>query len=345
MNFRSVLLVTVPLAAVALFSSSAQALDQSKHRALSRDACAKVGLPWDFCERVGTEAYNVDHFEWFDMAAHAQVDVEQGQTKCEAANLAAARVRSIGASLGDAIAAVAADDDDVDGTKTATLLGRALHTIQDNCAHRGVSNPHHAWLSLSDSCEGTKSSPDARPEALECATRETAEIVAAFASALDDADVDFDVLDDGVSEGKGKWPLRGDICEFLQSGNSWDGVDDHWNSAVAVSALRDQFAAALAGTAVSEDVCAGNPNALSATPDASIDTSMGQEFCLKIDLFCIGKDDAPDEAPPWQDPAEAAADNEGTPPEQGCTVGGQTPPLTWSGLFVLALVARRRRAA
>lgn len=331
------------MAAAVLLPSSAHALDQSKHRKLARDTCAEVGLPWEFCERVGTEAYNVDHFEWFDMAAHAQVDVEQGQTQCEAANLAAARVRTIGAELRDAIDLVAADEDAVDGTAIATLLGRALHTVQDNCAHRGVSNPHHAWLSLSDTCEGTKSSPDAQPEALECASRETVEIIDAFASALDDAGIDFDVLDDGVDDGSGKWPLRGDVCDFLASGNDWDGVDDHWNNGVAVPALREQFSAALVGTAVSEDVCGGDPNALSAPPEAPIDTSAGQEFCLKIDVFCLGKDDAPDEAPPWEDPAEAAADNEGTPPEQGCSVGG-SPTVTWSGLWVVGMVARRRRA-
>lgn len=344
MTRPALLLVAVPFALLALAPLTASALEQPKHRALSRDACAAAGLPWDFCERVGTEAYNVDSYEWNDLSAHAQIDVGKGQTQCDGANAAAGRVRTIGGDLRNGIRAFAAGEKWATGTWLATQLGRALHTIQDNCAHRGVSNPHHAWLSLSDSCKGTKSSPDTRPEAVECAQRETADIVDAFAVAVSDVGVDLEDLDDGVSDGWGHWPTRGEVCEFLASGNGWNGVDDHWDNGVAVPALRDHFAAGVFGASISTDVCNGDPNALAAPADPAINTSQGQTFCFKISAYCVGKIDGVDEAPPWEDPEQAAIDNEGTPPDQACSVGQTRPPAAWSLLLLVAGIVRRRRS-
>lgn len=337
------LVLLAPAVAAALWPLSAEALDQSKHRAISRDTCAQAGMPWEFCERVGTEAYNVDHYEWEDMSAHAQVDVSTGQTACEAANLAAGRVNGLADDLRLDLAAFAKGSKTVDATVIATALGRALHTVQDNCAHRGVSNPHHAWLSLSDSCEGTKSSPDTRPEALTCAQQETEEVIDAFVSAVDDANIDPDDLDDGVDEGWGHWPTRGEVCEFLKSGNEWDGIDKHWNSGIVVSALREQFTAGIGGKAVGSDICAGNPKALDAKPGPAINTSQGQELCFTLNLFCVGKDDSPDQAPPWVDADEAAADNEGTPPEQACAVDPRGGDTAFGSLACVVVLAWRRR--
>lgn len=339
------LVLVAPALAAVLWPMSAAALDQSKHRAISRDTCANAGMPWEFCERVGTESYNVDHYEWNDMSAHAQVDLAQGQTSCEAANLAAGRVNNLAEDVRRDLAAFAKGDKKVDATVIATALGRALHTVQDNCAHRGVSNPHHAWLSLSDSCEGTKSSPDARPEAITCAQQETEAVIDAFVVAVDDAGIDPDDLDDGVDEGWGHWPTRTEVCEFLKSANEWDGNDVHWNSGIVVASLRDQFTAGIEGKTVGSDICAGNPAALNDKPGPKVDTSQGKSLCFKLNLFCVGKDDSPDEAPPWVDEAEAAADNEGTPPEQACAVdpdGGDTAFGSLAAVVVLAWRRRRR---
>lgn len=337
------LVLLAPAALAVLWPMSAAALDQSKHRAISRDTCAQAAMPWEFCERVGTEAYNVDHFEWSDMSAHAQIDSGAGQTACEAANLAADRVNNLADEVRRDLQAFAKGDKNIDATDIATALGRALHTVQDNCAHRGVSNPHHAWLSLSDTCEGTKSSPDTRPEAITCATRETAAVIDAFVIAVDDAGIDPDDLDDGIDEGSGHWPSRGEVCEFLNSGNEWNGIDDHWNSAIVVAALRDQFSAGIAGAAASADICGGDPEALATTPDPAINTSGGQELCFKLDVFCVGKDDSPDEAPPWVDEQEAAADNEGTPPEQACAVDPAGGDAGFGTLACVVVLAWRRR--
>ena len=65
--------------------------------------------------------------------------------------------------------------------------------------------------------------------------------------AVDDAGIDRDDLD----EGSGRWPTRGEVCEFLHSSTEWNGIDDHWSAEVVVAALRDQFTSCIAGAASS----------------------------------------------------------------------------------------------
>src|SRR5690349_6867554 len=84
---------------VLLFAFDASALEQKKHRVISRDTCEQAGLPEEFCEKVGVEAYNTDANEWWDMAAHAQID--DGQTACQAADLALDRERTLGGQIHD----------------------------------------------------------------------------------------------------------------------------------------------------------------------------------------------------------------------------------------------------
>lgn len=335
----------LPFAALLSFPALSHALDQSKHRAVTRDACAEADLPWDFCERVGIEAYNVDHFEWHDMAAHAQVDVDAGQTQCDGANAAAQRVAMLGVELSGNITAFSKQQLGISSQTLATSLGRALHTIQDNCAHRGVSNPHHAWLSHDDTCLGTSSSPDARPEALTCAQTETAAVIETFVAALEAAGVQPHWLDDQGEMPREitRFPARGDVCEFLGSGGQWNGIDDHWNDAIVVPALRQSFGGGLGSMASASDVCHGDPLALAVTPDPAIDTSKGQAQCGKVSAYCFGKDDSPDDLPPWQDPAQADGDNAGSPPEQGCSVAAEPGPAPLGWLLLLPLVLRRRR--
>lgn len=340
---------TVPaafaFAAAILASSSAFALEQAKHRAISRDACSAVGLPEDFCERVGVEAYDVDAYEWNDLSAHAQVDVELGQTACEAANLAADRVHGLAQDLRDGLFARARGEAWADGSFLATQLGRALHTVQDDCAHEGLINPHHAWLSLSDSCSGTSVSPDVQPEALACARRESAAVLAAFRATVDEAGIDPGSLDDDTARGWTHWPARGDVCAFLAGANDWDGNDTRWNAAVVVPALRAQFTAGVGGWAATGDVCGGDPDALAPRAiAAAVDTSRGQSRCLKIKLYCLGKADAADEAPPWVDPADEAAAAVPAPTSGGCATAGGDASAVGLVLIGLALGAMRRRA-
>src|SRR5262245_46459410 len=78
MGRRSVAVIVTIVTAPA----TAFALDQSVHQTISHDACTAAGLPQDFCERVGTEAYNVDSYEWSRPEAHAQIGAGAIGTAC-----------------------------------------------------------------------------------------------------------------------------------------------------------------------------------------------------------------------------------------------------------------------
>lgn len=333
-------------------SSSAFALEQSSHREISRDACAAAGLPTNFCDRVGTEAYNVDAYEWGDLAAHAQVDVALGQTPCAAANLVAQRVYGLGHELHAGLVARARREAGADGEHLATALGRALHTVQDNCTHRGVSNPQHAWYSLSDACSDTRLSPDFDEDALTCARAQTVEVMATFVAALESAGLSPNILDDGVDIGITRFPARTDVCDYLKSGNSWNGVDAHWENGVVVPAVLDQFEAGMVGGDAPVDVCQGDPDALADTTTsvASIDTSGGQILCFKVALYCLGKaDGAVDEAPPWAVDEGPAVLERGASRSDGCAVaaGARTtsgPSVSLALAFGLATLLSARRS-
>src|SRR5439155_6515584 len=79
--------------------TSAFALDQAVHQSISHDACVAAQLPQDFCERVGTEAYNVDSYEWSTPAAHAQIADDAIASPCTAANLVLERERTLGSDI------------------------------------------------------------------------------------------------------------------------------------------------------------------------------------------------------------------------------------------------------
>src|SRR3569623_1408635 len=66
----------------------------------------------------------------------------------------------------------------------ASSIGRALHTVQDDCAHHGMPNPQHAWFSLADYCEGTATNPDVQDSAISCARAETAAVMKVAADAI-----------------------------------------------------------------------------------------------------------------------------------------------------------------
>jgi hypothetical protein len=284
-----------------LTASRAQALEQSKHRDISENACKAAGLSANFCGRVGDAAYNVDWAEWDTLAAHAQP--EAGQSLCDAAGAAAARLSSLGGEISAALELPASAER---ANTLADAMGRALHTLQDNCAHEGVSNVQHAWYSLSDSCDGTKLSPDVQPQATQCANLETELVMDEFANALYYAGVTNSELTQ-ADEVSTHWPPRGGVCEFLKGADDWDGVDVRWDDSLVTPALRESFLSGIYGTATTPDFCAVSgleiPN-----PKPTANTSGGADWCVKLNLYCIGKGDAPDEAPPWvaaADPAPA----------------------------------------
>ncbi len=319
-------------AALTMASSSAWALDQSEHQEMTRTACSSAGLPSRFCARVASEAYNVDHYEWDLMAAHGQP--EPGQSLCDAANATAGRVFELADGLAHWL------QQPPTGERTVGLaaqLGRVLHTVQDNCAHAGISNAHHAWLSLEDTCEGTNASPDHQPEAEACALEATDAILKAFVAQL--AQAGGSAAIDNVEATTTRYPSRDGVCEFLQGAHDWDGIDRRWNNGWVTTSLQEHFVAGITGGRTLRPACSGAGSELFRAPGAPVDVSAGPTSCTRIEAFCVGKSDLGDEAPPWDDGTHADAMD-----STGCSATGNGRAS--SLLLVLPLLAyglRRRQ--
>ncbi len=327
----------LPLVVVIATGGSAHALKQSAHRSISELACEDAGLPDSFCDRVGVAAYNVDRYEWSTPAAHAQM--ADGQSACDGANATLARVQSLGADVRVSLAQLAESPSAALAEHVASQLGRALHTVQDNCAHRGLPNAEHAWASMSDTCDSTNLSPDTRPDAFSCARDETEIIMDAFVAAVNDTGASTDDLSN-AGTGWTHWPTRGDVCAFLASAGEWDGTDRHWNNAIMSPALRNQLTGAmLASGQPTANICAGGPDSLAPTdPAAPVNVAVGAPSCVSVSLYCVGKGDGEDAPPPWDD----GADDQQLQPA-GCAAGQRGGSGAVLMLAFAALIATRRR--
>ena len=326
--------------------SNAYALKPAMHAELTQQACVGAGLPKPFCQRIATEDYNTDAREWDDLRAHAQID--DGETACIAADKTASRVWQLGSDLRAELAALktAANEDAVG--RTAELVGRALHTIQDNCAHHGMPNPQHSWYSLGDFCDGTNTSPDTQDDAVACARRETTAVMAVVANAVrqagvaralelhscppspeqDHANQQRAVCDDRFL------PAPWDACEFLGEAKAWDGIDRQWNNDAVVPVLREEFAAGLAFEPAHTAICGDDASVLAPpVSEPVVDVSNGAPSCTRVHLMCFGSADSDDS--PFADD-EAPADG-------GCAVGGHGSRGFGALLIALALVGGRRR--
>ena len=324
-------------------SSTASALNQSKHFDVTVQSCTHAGLPPAFCQRVGVEVYNVDANEFNDLSAHSQIPADS--TACDAANASLWRVFWLGGQLRAATVAAGYSPSVDQHDRIAQHLGRALHTVQDNCAHSGMPNPQHAWHSLSDVCQGTTESPDLNPAAFSCASAETDAVLSAFIDVLHDNGGDFAQLATISAEDDKHWPAYPDVCAFLGSAGEWNGQDRRWDNSVVRPALTAQLVQGLRGADSSQfaRVCSGyDDGVLPAYSESDRDTSGGAQSCIKIHTFCLGKADgaATAEPPPYEPTPVAPA----TSVRGGCAVGGDAPApsaLAILGLFV-GLVTRRR---
>jgi hypothetical protein len=320
-------------AAVVTFvmATPAFALNQARHEQISHDSCVSAGLPEDFCERVGAAAHNVDNHEFDDLPAHAQMP--EGWTACDAANASGRRVSDLGAEVHDRIFNQAYTPSAANADALADALGRALHTLQDDCAHAGMPNPQHAWSSLRDVCEHTQESPDVQPEAIACAQASTDEAIAAVLDVMTDNGVQKAQL---ASADEQAPLITGwfDACAFLASVHRWDGVDRRWDNGIVDPWLRRTFASAVRAWTQPPlgDVCADAQDGIlvALSPDTDV---TDPPDCAAISVFCGGKAD--DGAlPPYQvEPAAAPA---------SCTVavGGRA---SGAGALLLLLFVLLRR--
>ena len=173
------MLSRVIVGVVLVVSAPAFALKPGVHADVTQQSCQAAGLAKDTCTRIATEDYNTDNREWDDLRAHAQID--DGETACTAADSAAARMWNLGAELRTTLATFASSGTYDDAGAVDAVIGRVLHTVQDDCAHEGMPNPQHAWFSLGDFCSGTATNPDVQPEAIGCARVESDAILAIVA--------------------------------------------------------------------------------------------------------------------------------------------------------------------
>ncbi|CAN5866510.1 hypothetical protein BH11MYX3_BH11MYX3_27960 [soil metagenome] len=329
-------------------TGAAFALKPGMHADITSASCRASGLGKSMCTRIATENYDTDSREWDDLRAHAQID--DGQTACEAADATADRMWNLGNELRTALARAAASPSNTTAGAVDALIGRAAHTIQDNCAHDGMPNPQHAWLSLGDFCEGTATSPDVQDDAIACAKVETDALMKIVARSVSQARLgpalDSRSCPPAPSSGgdhdnttspavcNGRFlPGPFDACDFLSRAKDWDGIDRRWNGARVTPALRAAFAAGLAGERAIAPICGGNERVLSpGVSDPIVDVRGGAPRCGKASLFCLGKAD---------DSENPFADDEALPEDGGCNTGGGST----GGLAVALalLVARRRR--
>jgi hypothetical protein len=336
-------LLQLPLAAavVAATAGPSWALAPGKHRAILEAACSEAGLPYELCRRAGRADYETDYREWNSLAAHAQR--ERGQDRCPAADAAQARLDQLGRSIVES-AAVA------DYERVADDLGRAIHTLQDECAHHGMTNPEHAFYSMKQTCSSGEHSPDVQPEAIACATSRTREAMWFVADAL--AGGNRAAMDSVCSIGLGGGGEGGDQdttcatavlptpsmgCRFLAEHKNWDGVDSTWNGGIVGSELFDAFVAGLTGVPASTTVCRGDDHAIdpvSPRPDVT-DREVG---CLLTDIGCLGRADDPGED------GEPHDDGDDVGCQGGRGVGGLVVLVLLVGLIRSGALGRGRRS-
>jgi hypothetical protein len=276
---------------------------------------------------MGREVFEVDYKEWSDLAAHAQREL--GDDRCTAADATLARIDRLAR---DVVAQVRANEFEAG----AIRLGRAIHTLQDECAHHGMTNQEHAFYSLTQTCKHIDVSPDVHPDALACAETRTREAFTAVAAALAgthwngveyicrnfNSDTDQDTC--ATATLPGPWTA----CEFLALHKDWDGEDSRWDGAKVGPLLLDAFRAGLAGEPATRTACGGDPTAIDPPmPRADVtDLSAG---CPLTDIACLGKVD--------EDAAEADAQN------GGCS-SSRAPGSAVLLMLMLAIRPRRRSA-
>ncbi len=323
-----------------LLPASGLALTQPDHQQIAVESCRHAGLPKPFCLSVGRAAYDTDAEAWEELSAHGQIP--EGGEACSAAAATQGRIFQLGTSIHLQLGATQSGARGELLGRVAQGLGRALHTIEDTCAHAGMPNPQHAFWSDSDVCQGTHLSPDVQPEALGCARRETDAALIQFVDAVIAAQLLPDELAEGDPSPWTRYPNLGEVCDFMNSVRAWDGVDRRWDNQRVLPALASAFGRGLTGEEAPPPICAQGD--ITRRPEAPIDVAArGRMTCTITDAFCLAGDAARNDlAPPFYTPDGFAA------LLYGCTLGSQRPWRSTPLMVGLALVlvgwrlARRR---
>jgi len=311
------------------------AFSAAVHEETTKTLCGEAGLPTQFCDRVAIEAASVDGLEWDDLAAHAQL--AEGLPLCESANAVITRLVALRDEFRASLAKLAGTPPrrwyEYEGlaARVATAVGRGLHTLQDNHAHLGVSNPEHAWFSLGDECGGAWRSPDDDPAALADARRVTTAALRQVEAEIAQAGVrillnQYSCKESRAESGSGtpacaptSSPTPWAVCRYLAEAERWDGIDRRWD----ITATETGFLEAFLGGA-RWDMC--ETTVLYAPPRPTVDISHGAPTCPAIHLLCLGHADEAGTAAGATVPAEVA----------GCRVARHGDAPAWLALLALA---------
>lgn len=325
-SLRTSTLLAVVFAQLLGAANHASALLPADHRDLTRAECRRRGLPTDFCAAAASSAYSTDEREWDDLSAHAQTP--DGVSLCDAAIASAEREQRLAAEMNGGLRRIADGDRRDRATEIAQLLGRALHTLHDECAHQGMSNAEHSWYSRGDYCTRTQESPDVQPEAMACARTVTREVFDRLVARLDALSIGPAHLDTLVCESpsstEGGGPtstpctaqfLPGPFqaCRFLGDAHDWDGIDRRWDDSVVAPALLDAFERGLFDDArAAVRVCDGDSIQL-APPESRdpVNVEGDPPSCLRLSLLCFG---SADEAQSLFSGSAADAEDDPAPP-------------------------------
>jgi hypothetical protein len=269
-------------------SQVASPLKTTDHQNITAICCAGAGFGSAFCDRLAAEAHNVDAWEWFTLAAHAMPEANQSQ--CDAAAAVQERLRQRGSDIRALLAQPVITT--TYANQLASALGRALHAVQDNCAHEGMTNPQHSWYSNRGYCLSDGEDPDTAPAAIQCAWTETVTALTYFADAVR---ASHHQLGDLVPEGGFPIvdPVRDQICSFLHEWTNFDGVDRRWNNGVMTPALRNTliwaFSAGYRGPNACDNLLAvpGSSPLAILTPRAWVPVS--DPMCFTEKVYCIGE--------------------------------------------------------
>jgi hypothetical protein len=270
-------------AAAAGSQTEVSPLSSSDHASVTDGACRAAGLPKEFCLRLAVEAVNVDRTEWTTLPAHAQKEMDQ--SSCDGAAAVQDRLHALGSEVRTLIAAGKSSTDATNGL--ARALGRALHTVQDNCAHAGMTNEQHSWLTNREICVADNQSPDKDPEGVTCAREETAAVMSAFHKAVGASALDTNALSAATDAVKHS-PTRGQACEFMHLWKKFDGVDTRWSVTTTREAFRKTLTDAFVSEAAPAELCANGSAALaSETTRARVEVT--DPTCAGVAIVCIGK--------------------------------------------------------
>jgi hypothetical protein len=258
------------------------ALKTEDHRTIAVEHCVRAGFHDAFCARVGAEAFVVDAQEWERPWMHAMpID---GQSHCDAAAEVQEHLARRGREIRAALAGATLGRRETEAI--AEALGRTLHTLQDNCAHEGMSNQQHAWHSVRSFCEHTGEDPDLSPAALACAANETKLVFRAMKEAFRANGKDPASLWE-AHDMSAPQPGLAHVCEFVGEWSAFDGRDSRWDIAITGPVFRDTFTRAMLEDANVAPACEGRASLALAIPHPRPRVSaLDDPTCTPIRLLC-----------------------------------------------------------